>query len=252
MLFGYEPSTLADAPVCDADPGSALRGLGDGGVGAREGIRGDGEEARPRVADLRPGGQVADVHLPGRGPGSTRTCSPLSARPSRSGGRAGRRAPSGPRRRLRPAPWCSGPRRRRRSAGSPRVANFPGRDELHRPAGGRVVDLDLVVDVRIGDMDALGIAAVEDGDASVGELRRDGALRGRLLLERRVRAGERIRRDREVRLAAPDGDARGQVADVDLPGLAPRELVGVPGPPGRARRSAGRSRVASLLQVLPA
>ena len=55
------------ASVREADPGGALRRLGDRGVGARERIRGDREEARPRVADLRPGRQVADVHLPGRG-----------------------------------------------------------------------------------------------------------------------------------------------------------------------------------------
>ena len=70
-------------------------------------------------------------------------------------------------------------------------------------------------------MDALGVAVVEDGDASVGELRRDGALRSGLLLERRIRAGERVRRDGEVRLPAPDGDARRQVADVDLPLFGP-------------------------------
>ena len=100
-----------------------------------------------------------------------------------------------------------------------------GRDELHRPCRRRVVDLDLVVHARVGDVDALGIAVVEDGETAAREPGGHGALGRSLLLDRGVRTWERVGSDREVRLVGADLDAVRQIAHVDLAAAGLRQLV---------------------------
>ena len=101
-----------------------------------------------------------------------------------------------------------------------------GRDELHRPCRRGVVDLDLVVHARVGDVDALGIAVVEDGETAAREPGGHGALGRSLLLDRGVRTWERVGNDREVRLVGADVDAVRQIAHVDLAVAGLRQLVG--------------------------
>ena len=67
MLFGYVPSTTPIPPSREPDGGGAARGPGGPGhrgEGARKRVRGNGQEARPRVADLRAGREVADEDVP--------------------------------------------------------------------------------------------------------------------------------------------------------------------------------------------
>ena len=101
-----------------------------------------------------------------------------------------------------------------------------GRDELHRPCRRGVVDLDLVVHARVGDVGALGITVVEDGETVAREPGGHGALGRSLLLDRGVRTWERVGNDREVRLVGADVDAVRQIAHVDLAAAGLRQLVG--------------------------
>ena len=71
-----------------------------------------------------------------------------------------------------------------------------------------------------------GIAVVEDGETAAREPGGHGALGRSLLLDRGVRTGERVGRDREVRLVGADVDAVRQIAHVDLAVAGLRQLVG--------------------------
>ena len=94
------------------------------------------------------------------------------------------------------------------------------------PGRGRVEHLDLVRDARVGDVDALRVSRVDDGEAAAGEPDRPFRVpRGRTP-HGGERARERVRRDREVGPLRARGDARRQVADEHRAGVRPRQLVG--------------------------
>ena len=226
MLFGYAASTTPIPPRVELDPAGRPRFavLVDRREGARKRVSRDGQVPRPRVADLRtPGGQVADEHAPVRGGAQLvrvarlgagpvdRVADPLRERPEVRGrrGRGLRADPAGG---------------RRRAAADAR--ELPRRHELHRARRRRVIDLDLVVHLRVADVDALRVAGVQHGDASAREPRGDRALGARLLPDDRVGAGEGIRGHSEVRLGGADVDTRRQVAHVDLSVRGLRDLVG--------------------------
>ena len=235
MLFGYAPVDDSDPAVREPDGGGAARGpggLGHRGEGARKRVCANGQKARSRVADLRAGREVADEDVPrGRPAQLVRVPRPRPRPVDRVIELAGEglELVDGSFGRHRAARARSRGRRgaRLQAADVPEPA---GRDELHRPCLRRVVDLDLVVHARVGDVDALGISLVEDGETAAREPGGHGAVGGSLFLDRGVRTWERVGNDGEVRLVGADVDAVRQIAHVDVAVAGLRQLVGEAAP----------------------
>ena len=119
----------------------------------------------------------------------------------------------------------------RRTRGPQRLRSYgPHGTRLHnrqRPLRRGVVDLDLVIAARERKVNALGMARIDNGDASTGDL--EPVLRPEVG-ESLECITERVCGDNQVcRLPRSDLCARGQVADEDLARARSRELVQISG-----------------------